>query len=169
MQGANLNYAQLQGADLLGAFFDNATNLRGVILGDKKYGSASLADISWGGVNLAVIDWSSLKMLGDEDEARRSTYAKEMKKNKAQRLEDYRTAVRANRQLAVVLRDQGLNEEADHFAYRGQLCQRIVLRRQGLLPKATLLQRVQKLSAYVFSLFLDVLAGYGYQPAKTLF
>ncbi len=177
LQGADLSRAQLQGAFLYEAFFDNATSLKEVVLGDEKYGVASLADVSWGGVNLAVVDWSPLRMLGDEYQARQpigSIYGiygmqEDEKKDKARRLEDYRTAVRANRQLAVVLRDQGLNEEADRFAYRAQLLQRVVLRRQGLLPKATLWQRVQKLSAYVFSLFLDVLAGYGYQPAKTVF
>ena len=174
LQEALLRGAQLQGADLHGAFFDNATSLKGVILEDDKYGGALLADINWGGVNLAVVDWSPLKMLGDEYQARRRPVVWIGMNDKALRLEFYRTAVRANRQLAVVLRDQGLNEEADYFAYRAQLCQRVVLRRQGLLPKrlypkATLWQRVQKLSAYVFSLFLDVLAGYGYHPAKTLF
>jgi hypothetical protein len=175
LQGASLLGTQLQGVDLKGAFFDNTTSLNHVILGDEKYGVASLADVSWGGVNLAVVDWSPLKKLGDEYWARRPTDMYGMKNDKARRLEQYRIAVRANRQLAVVLRDQGLNEEADHFAYRAQVCQRVVLLRQGLLPKGTRLpmptlwQRVQKLSAYVLSLFLDVLAGYGYHPAKTLF
>jgi hypothetical protein len=68
----------------------------------------------------------------------------------------YQTAVRANRQLAVVLRDQGLNEEADHFASRAQLLQRVVWRKQWRPLK------------YVFSLFLDVLAGYGYRPGRSV-
>ena len=42
-------------------------------------------------------------------------------------LERFRVAVRANRQLAVVLRAQGLNEAADRFAYRAQVLQRRVL------------------------------------------
>ncbi len=33
------------------------------------------------------------------------------------RLEEYEAAVRANRQLAVVLQEQGLNEEAARFTY----------------------------------------------------
>jgi Pentapeptide repeats (8 copies) len=115
LQGANLQLAQLQGADLHGAFFDNTTNLKEVVLGEDKYGFALLADVSWGGVNLAVADWSPLKMLGDEYEARRSTINNKYIKDEARRLEDYRTAVRANRQLAVVLRDQGLNEEAERL------------------------------------------------------
>ncbi len=91
-----------------------------------------------------------------------------IKKPTQQRLYEYRDPVRANRQLAVVLREQGLNEEADHFAYRAQQLQRIVLRLQGLLPEVKLLQRVQKLSGYVWSGILDGLAGYGYKPVRTL-
>jgi hypothetical protein len=55
----------------------------------------------------------------------------------------------------VALRAQGLDEEAARFAYRAQLLQRIVLRRQG--------QFLQ----YLFSLLLDVLAGYGYRPGRS--
>jgi Pentapeptide repeats (8 copies) len=157
LQEATLVEAQLQEADLSGAFFDNATILYEVILGDDKYGVASFADVSWGGVNLAVVDWSSLKMLGDEYEARRSTYAKEMKKNKAQHLEDYRIAVRANRQLAVALRDQGLNEDADRFAYRAQVLQRKVLWKQKQFGRG------------FFSGFLALVAGYGYRMERILF
>ncbi len=163
LQGADLSGTQLQGADLREAFFDNATSLKEVILGDEKYGGALLADVRWGGVNLAVVDWSPLKMLGDEYEARRRP-AVLIRMNdigvspnvKVLRLENYRTAVRANRQLAVVLRDQGLNEEADHFAYRAQLLQRIVWRLQ------------QKWLKYIFSWFLDLLAGYGYRPLRSI-
>ncbi len=156
MQEADLYRAQLQGAFLSGAFFDNTTRLFWVILGDEKFRGASLADVNWGGVNLAVVDWSPLIMLGDEYEARRPISRKGRKKDKARRLEDYRTAVRANRQLAVVLRDQGLNEEADHFAYRAHLCQRVVWRRQ------------HKWLKYSFSWFLFLLAGYGYRPLRSV-
>lgn len=65
-------------------------------------------------------------------------------------------AVRANRQLAVALQGQGLNEEAARFAYRAQKLQRVVLRLQ------------RKYLQYLFSLFLDLLAGYGYRPGRSL-
>jgi hypothetical protein len=65
-------------------------------------------------------------------------------------------AVRANRQLATALRDQGLSEDADHFAYRAQLCQRIVLRRQHHFLR------------YLGSMFLWLIAGYGYKPLRSL-
>ena len=94
-------------------------------------------------------------MLGDEYEARQSTRAGKTK-DSASRLEEYEAAVRANRQLAVALRAQGLDEEAARFAYRAQLLQRIVLQRQG------------KFGPYVFSILLDLLAGYGYRPGRSV-
>lgn len=94
-------------------------------------------------------------MLGDEYEARQ-TARNGKRKNSETRLEEYEVAVRANRQLAVALRAQGLDEEAARFAYRAQLLQRVVLRRQG------------KFGPYLFSLLLDLLAGYGYRPGRSL-
>jgi hypothetical protein len=94
-------------------------------------------------------------MLGDEYEARQATRAGKSKTS-VSRLEEYEAAVRANRQLAVALRAQGLDEEAARFAYRAQLLQRIVLRRQG------------KFLSYLFSLLLDLLAGYGYRPGRSV-
>ena len=73
-------------------------------------------------------------------------------------LERFRVAVRANRQLAVVLRAQGLNEAADRFAYRAQVLQKRVLWRSG----------ARSFGSYLFSCFLDVLAGYGYKPGRTV-
>src|SRR5207302_3345549 len=72
--------------------------------------------------------------------------------------ERFRAAVRANRQLAVVLRAQGLNEAADRFAYRAQVLQRRVLRRSGAHASGS----------YLFSGLLAVLAGYGYKPGRTV-
>lgn len=65
--------------------------------------------------------------------------------------EYYRIAVRANRQLSVALQEQGLNEEAARFAYRAQRLQRVVFRLQ------------RNFGQYFFSLFIDLLAGYGYK------
>src|SRR6266699_3548764 len=115
----------------------------------------SLADAQWSNVNLAVVQWSQVDMLGDEYKARQATQTGERKNNMI-RLEEYEAAVRANRQLAVALRAQGLDEEAARFGYRAQLLQRIVLRRQG------------KIGQYLFSLLLDLLAGYGYRPGRSL-
>lgn len=65
-------------------------------------------------------------------------------------------AIRANRQLAVQLQDQGMSEVASRFAYRAQKLQRIVLRRE------------KKFGQYFFSLLLDALAGYGYRPGRSV-
>jgi uncharacterized protein YjbI with pentapeptide repeats len=145
LEKALLRGAHLERCDLSGAYFDAASGLNSIYLSSEKFGIISLVDVSWGGANLSVVNWASVKMLGNE-----------LKAKKSNRLEDYQTAVRANRQLAVVLRDQGLNEEADRFAYRAQLLQR----------KVWSLQR--KPLKYLFSWFLYLLAGYGYRPIRSV-
>jgi len=154
-------------ADLRGAFLDSATNLRQATLGNAHYGYVSLADVAWGGANLAVVLWSRQRrgargksgqsvVLGDERNARQRKNDEGKSKDAETRFEEYEAAVRANRQLAVALRSQGLDEDAANFAYRAQVLQRRVLLRQ-LRP-----------GAYLFSLFLDTLAGYGYRPGRSL-
>ena len=156
LQGANLSNAYLANANLKGAFFDTATNLEGVKLSNEKFDSISLADVHWGEVNLSVVDWSQIKVLGDELVAwQRKTRYGEIKE-RAMRIEQYQTAVRANRQLALALRDQGLSEEAARFSYRAQKLQCVVLLRQ------------KKLQPYAFSKFLDLIAGYGYRPWRII-
>jgi hypothetical protein len=77
-------------------------------------------------------------------------------KIKVRRLKDFGSAVRANRQLALALQAQGLNEHASHFAYRAQRLQRILLRQQ------------HKFGQYLFSWLLDLIAGYGYRPGRSV-
>ncbi len=141
LEGANLSRAQLKGANLHGAQLEGA-NLRNAILGDKQRIGPQLADVQWGDTNLAVVDWAQVAVLGDEHEARQKKTPDGKKKEQAERLSEYQAAVRANRQLAV--------------AYRAQRLQRIVLRRQ------------RKVVAYVFSGVLDLLAGYGYRPGRSV-
>jgi len=177
LEGANLKYTYLEAAqfrythferaNLGGAFLDK-TDLYRAIISDEKHIGPSLLDIHWGDANLFVMKWSEVAMLGDEYEAQQKSRHGKLK-DKAARLEGYEVAVRANRQIAVVLQAQGLNEDAARFAYRAQVLQRVVLRLQAFHPQVSLWQGVQRLSSYVFSLFLDVLAGYGYQPEKTTF
>lgn len=186
LEGAYLLGAYLQGADLRNASFDSSTNLEGITLSDRQVGPASLADVSWGSVNLAVADWSRLTRLGDEHRAQELRTGQGIVKNKVKRLDDYRAAVRASRQLANAMRAQGMNEEAISFAYRAQVLQRKVLWRQVLWGQAepfqtrtlrrgwrqqalTQWRRFRKLVALIFSYFLDVIAGYGYRPGRTLF
>jgi hypothetical protein len=144
LEGAHLSEAHLAGADLRLAFMDAATALNDVVLADDTHGAAQVADVRWWGVNLSVVDWAALHELGDERAARR------WMGTRAARLASYRAAVRANRQLAVALQDQGLNEEAARFAFRAQHLQRQVFRLR------------RQVGAYLFSLLLAGLAGYGY-------
>jgi uncharacterized protein YjbI with pentapeptide repeats len=148
-------------ANLQGAFFNSATTLEDIILGEEKYGFVSLADVHWGGVNLSVVDWDAVTMLGDERRARQTTW-----------LYSYQVAVRAYRQLAAVSREQGLNEEALRFAYRAELLQRRVLWRQMLQLRRRgrkgLRRLMHKMVDYFFSWLFDLLAGYGYKPLRSL-
>jgi hypothetical protein len=189
MEGAYFPGAYLQGADLRNAFFDNASNLERITLSTEKLDCALLADVQWGSVNLSVVNWQHIRILGDEYKARQREISIPARtaREKSRLLEDYHEAVRAYRQLANALRAQGMNEEAVHFAYRAQKLQRKVLWRQVVWGKAEadsfqagmqkgmwervreLRWRAQKFGAFIFSWFLDILAGYGYKPGRSLF
>ena len=143
LEGADLVAAHLEGADLHTIFFDGETRLNSIILSNNKYGSASLCDIHWRDVNVAVVDWSMISRLGDENIA---------KKEKS--YYDYQYAARAYRQLSIVLRNQGLNEDAARLTYRAQLMQRKVFWYQ------------RKFAKWLGSLFLDLLSGYGYKVGR---
>jgi len=161
LEDADLVYAHLEDADLIEAhlegalccrtFFNAATRLNDVTLGNTKHSSTSFVDVRWGDVNLTVVDWASLKMLGDEHTAQQQRHD-----DRETELYWYRRAVRANRQLATVLRTQGLNEEADRFAYRAQLLQRKVLWHQ------------HEFGRWLFSMLLALLSGYGYRIWRIL-
>ncbi len=153
LEGALLSQAHLEGAMLARAFFDASVYFLHTSLASAEDGAAYVADVRWNGVSLATVEWAELHMLGDEQKARRSCTSLGKQKDPSRRREEYETAVRANRQFAIALREQGLNEHADHFAYRAQLCQSEVFRRQG----------VKKWPAYLGSLLLWALAGYGYR------
>ena len=155
LEGADLSRTHLEGTSLRGAFFDVASNINEASLGNEKLGFALLADVHWDDVNLSVVDWTRVKMLGDENEAQRPKRWDGEVKKKDERIGDYRMAVRAYRQLAVKLQAQGLNEESVNFAYRAQLLQRVVFWKQ------------RKFGQYLFSLFRDLLAGYGYRPERS--
>lgn len=208
LEGAYLDNAQLEGAylgethlgrvDLRWAQLDGAS-LDEAVLYDKQGIGPRLVDVRWGNINITSVDWTSVKMLEDEH------YARQTKD-----VYNYREAVRAYRQLSVVLGDQGLNEDAARFAYRAQVLQRKVQLMelaqwrwiknvevwiqniQNWKPFLAIWQRIhisgvwkqitkfgqwsrrvgiqmQKMGAFLFSFFLDLLAGYGYRPGRTLF
>lgn len=103
-----------------------------------------------------MVDWPAEIVLGDERTARESKRSDGKPKDRAERLTDFKAAVRANRQPAVALQTQGLSEDAARFAYRAQVLQREVLRRQ------------RRVGAYLFSALLATLAGYGYRLGRIL-
>lgn len=154
MEGADLLGAHLEGADLFNAFFDSVTTLNGAYFSNKQWGAATLVDVHWADVNLAVVDWSTVSVLGDEIMARSiKTTVGVFRRHGGPGL--YERPARAYRQLAVVLRNQGLSDEANRFAYRAQLMQHKVYWYQKKLPQ------------WLFSWFLSLLAGYGYKPLRS--
>ncbi|GAC1457371.1 MAG: hypothetical protein PVSMB2_12180 [Ktedonobacteraceae bacterium] len=178
----------LRGADLRHAICDNATTLEKVTLFDKTWGCVLLADIHWGDCNLALLDWRRMVPLGDDTLARSLSLHDDSKKpikEKQHHLDTYQAAARANRQLANAMRAQGMNEEAMPFAYRAQVLQRAILWRHllwgtdisfeepthhtGIRQSVhAVWDRIRTGAAYLFSWFLDILAGYGYKPERSV-
>jgi uncharacterized protein YjbI with pentapeptide repeats len=173
LEKSNLCEAHLEGCDLRMAFFDSATALNDIHIGSKEHGCALFADTHWGDVNLSVIDWTQVKLLGDEHKVQQLKRRKgkqtrqEKADKKVQHIIEYKSAIRANRQLAAALRNQGMNEEASNFSHRAQIVQRKVLWLQALQRETKLWKRAMKLGNYVFSLVLEILAGYGYKPQRS--
>jgi len=99
----------------------------------------------------------AVRILGEEYEARKLEYVGGQRKDALVRVAEFEAAVRANRQLSVILRAQGMNEVAARFTYRAQLCQRMLLRLQGW----------RKYPSYLSSLLLDLVSGYGYKPWRS--
>ena len=143
--------AHLDDADLRGAAFTDATVLNGAWLGSEMDGVARLADIKWRGANLAQVRW-----VGVPNAMRQRPHAGKIIRSipSRSRLLERQRALRASRQLAVALRGQGLNDQADRFSYRAHVLQRRVyrIRRQPV--------------SYFGSLLLDLISGYGYKPMR---
>ncbi len=136
LQGASFVRAKLAGANLSHAVFGIRTDLGGAKLGDQDLGLVSVADTIWNDVILASADWSALLegvRLGDD------------------RQEDVLVAARANQQLALALRAQGLNAEASELDYRAR-----VWRLRDLWHKRQYL-------AALFSWLGYIVCGYGYR------
>jgi len=176
-------------ADLRRVFFDTYTQLDDCVFGTST-GTTLIGNTTWGDVNLTVVHWNSVRELGDERVARHMLqYWKQNKRAGNLKREDFPLyeyqvyaqlvdAVRANRQMAIALQSQGMNEEGARFSYRAQVLQRRVLLwqvagRQMELPQnnihrgSSFWQRVHAFLSYLFSRFLDIIAGYGYQPWKS--
>ena len=156
LEGVNFTNARMDGVNLRNAYLSDSVYLFGAVVGSAEYGGFLVADVRWGGVNLATANWDSVSMLGDELVVRQSSFLAGVKKRRYVTLSKVERAVRANRQLAIELRTQGLNERADYFAYRAQVLQRQVLRRQSRLGRT------------LGSWLLDLIAGYGYKPIRSV-
>src|SRR5262249_53165843 len=113
LEGARLYRANFTRANLRYAYFDRTSNLDSVDLDNTK-----VVDVRWGDVKLALVAWERIEVLGDEVNARGQ---KKPKRNDPEEqnawLRAYRRAIRANRQVATILRDQGWNDKADVFDY----------------------------------------------------
>ena len=146
--------AQMQSTDLSKAQLESI-NLESVKLSDEKHVGPQLADANWSNTNLTVVKWSQVKMLGDEYKASQKTSDGQVK-DRTTRLREFETAIRANRQLAVALESQGLNEDSARFAYRAQILQRKVFWKQRQFWK------------WLGSMILALLAGYGYRMGRII-
>ena len=154
LEGANLNRAYLQGAMLHEAYLAGA-HFNFLHLADEDGVGPMLADIHWEGVNLSVVNWSAVRVLGDDVRAlqwERDRVASEQ----ATRKQWFTSAARANQQLALALQAQGMTDDAGRFFYRSRVLQRKVLA----------LYRGRRAAAYLTSLLLAGLTGYGYRMGR---
>lgn len=166
LESAYLYKTHLESANLTLCWFDSRSVLRETILDSRT----RLGDIHWCGVgvvDLTQVAWDSVSTLGDE----RGDLLETDERGIGLRapLETHVAVVRAYRQVATQLRAQGMNEVADHFLYRGQIRQRWMHLSALLHDSHRPWRWPGDLARYLGSLFLAVLAGYGYRPGRTLF
>jgi uncharacterized protein YjbI with pentapeptide repeats len=181
LEGASLRNTHLEpqddanavdGAILSAAFLDDATDLRGTILARDSDGAAAhLGNVRWNGADITPIDWSNVKLLGEEADVRearvdtteplehvRFTFLGMFVNRKSAEVsrEETRLAMLATRQIAALLRSQGLRAPADAFAYRGHRMERRLLREQG------------RYLTTAASWLLDLFTGYSYRPLRII-
>jgi len=180
LQETILKRAKLEEADLDGATLDSKTTLAGAFIladGDARpllarmfrrprYGPA-LGDLHWGDFDLVQLTqmegWEALRRLGDERHLSWRSNAGA-----------HRDAVRAYRQVAQRLRDQGYSDIADRLTDRAQVLQRklyfrLMLEDWDWRRPWRLLRLPGDLVRWLFSGFLALLAGYGYHPGRSVF
>jgi uncharacterized protein YjbI with pentapeptide repeats len=154
LEDAYLNHAVLRDVQLSEAYLAGSY-LEGVVMADEMRIGPQLVDVHWDDVNLAVVKWSQMNMVSEEYQAHQREENGEVKDSFTQ-IEEYETAIRANRQLVVVLQGQGLDEDANRFAYRAQILQR------------KLYWKRRNFWRYSGSAMLALLAGYGYRMWRIL-
>jgi hypothetical protein len=138
LQGAFLRSAHLESVDafqvcldgqvpanLRYTYFDTSTKLEQAKIANEKHVGPRLLDIHWGGIDLTGIDWSSVWTLHDEHRARNPRTNDGMLKDRQENLRHYQEAKRAYPQLAQILKQQGITEDAALFSYRDQKLQRV--------------------------------------------
>ena len=143
LSSASLDGANLSGADLRQARLDPATVLRGCILTP----ATQLGDVVWNGAPLTQVDWVQAPRVGDEAGIREA-------ETRSARISAFQDAARAYRGLAVTLRGQGLVGVASGYRLREQRLERAAL------------WHARKYGAWLFSLLLDLVAGYGERPGR---
>ncbi|MGA2664798.1 MAG: pentapeptide repeat-containing protein [Nitrososphaerales archaeon] len=153
LENATLDGSDLSGADLRGAFLSESTSLKRVHLTHKTYGTTSVCDIHWGDTNLAIVNFERLTKLGDEEAAELEELQPNDPDSFGTMLEE---AIRANRQLALVLQSQGLNESVARFYYNAHRLQQKLYRINHQRGK------------WFASCLLNIFAGYGYLPSRAL-
>jgi hypothetical protein len=72
------------------------------------------------------------------------------------RIRMFKSAMRANQQLALALQAQGMTDDANRFFYRSRVLQRKLLALSG----------GRRVGLYLLSLLLDLLTGYGYRMGR---
>jgi uncharacterized protein YjbI with pentapeptide repeats len=157
LEGANLKHACLAGATLYRVYFDYATQLLMVDLGDDARGLASLSHIRWGEADIDGISWSRVSMLGNEVEAALRIDHHGEPKSLKRRRGDYRGAITATRQLARALQAQGFDEEAAYFALRARRLERTLFFLRG------------RWGAFLYAQFSDWFNAYGYRSERGFF
>lgn len=169
MRGANLRGTLLLFADLSGTSLFRA-DLRGVSLYGARMSERTLlgrtaldrttrlADVLWNNAPLTGIDWSQLPRLGDEEQPRQTAWDGDNDTFKAAHAgrADAEAAARAYTRLALALQQQGVDEAAARFAYRGRVLERRLAWQHG--------QRAR----WLFLALLGLLAGYGYRMGRIL-
>lgn len=137
--------------DLTAASFDKNSRLNGAVLT-----GVMLDQVIFDNTNLTVVEWDRVQRLGDERAAHKA-------RTVAEKIDGYHAAARANRALAVALRNQGLGGDATRFHYRAELMARyeqyynllarLFSRRFYTAPAA--------FGRWFFSWLLGAFAGYG--------
>ena len=163
---AELPRAQLDGANLYRARLNHA-DLSGARLTGSDLSSASLLNTDLSGADLSETVMGSVRELRKviiDASTRIDTVkwrGKSLKdpkriKDRDQRLRAYREAAQTYRDIAAILRDAGFLTEASSWRLREQKM------RRGLLFDT------QRYGAWMFSLLLFVVAGYGERIGRTL-